>query len=157
MDWKRYWIELISSIGAVSIIFLFMQLIMSVLSDIKLFGDFEIVLLRTYIICAVFTFLTYHLFPKIITNFQGRRKLFYTVVVIEFTVLFTAMDIIFTLINMQEKKISNILWTIPSLLVVLTITYIIVYFAQNAYYKRMNKRLTEYKQANDDENDNTGK
>ena len=157
MDWKRYFNELLAGIGSTSLIFLFMQLIMQVFLDIKLFGNFEIVLLRIYIICAVFMFLTYHLFPKMIKNFQGRRKLFYTVVVIEFTVLFTVMDIIFTLINMQKKKISNILWTIPSLLVLLTITYIIVYFAQNAHYKRMNKKLNEYKQKNDDDNETMAK
>ncbi|MCL1858008.1 MAG: hypothetical protein FWF92_02095 [Oscillospiraceae bacterium] len=151
MDWKRYWNELLNSIGAVSLILLFAQLIMPIFSDIKLFGNFEIGLLMVYIISAVFIFLTYHLFPKIITNFHGRRKLFYTVVVIELTGLYTLTDIIFNLINLQERKLINIFWTIPFLLAALTITYIIVYFAQNAHYKRMNKKLDEYKQKNDDD------
>jgi len=151
MDFKRYWNEVITSIGVISLILLFIQLS----SNRKFTGNFEIVLLRIYIICVMFTFLTYHLFPKIIKNFQQRKKLFYTVVVIEFTVLFTLIDVIFNFITLHEKNLYATLLTIPSLIVILTVTYIIIYFAEKAYYKRMNKKLDEYKQQNDD-NDNAG-
>ena len=146
MDWKRYFNEVIANVGTVSIIFLLIQLIW------RLFGDFEITLLGTYIVLAVFTFLTYHLFPKLIKNFRGRRKLFYTVVVIEITVLYTLNDIIFSLINLQEKRVLRILITIPVLFAALSVVYVIVYFVQSVHYKRINKKLDEYKRQNDDDN-----
>ena len=147
MDWKRYWNEMISSIGTISVIYLFIQL-----SSRRIFENFEIGLLRIYIITAFFVFLNYHLFPKIIKNFRERRKLFYIVVIIDATVLFTLTDIIFTIINLQGKKISTIFITLPFLFLAFVITYIIVYYTQNAYYKRVNKKLNEYKQKNDDDN-----
>ena len=152
MDWKRYWNDLTASIGTVSLILVFGQLIMPILSDIKLFGNFEMGLLRVYIICAVFTFLNYHLLPMIISNFKNRRKLFYTAAVIELTVLFTLMDIIFNILNLEERKLIYILWTMPFFFFILAGVYTIVYFAENAYYKRMNKKLNEYKQKPDDDN-----
>ena len=146
MDWKRYWNELINSIGAASFVLLFIQLG----SGFTL--NFEIVLLKAYIVMALFVFLNYHLFPKIIKNFRERRKLFYAAVVIDATILWTLTEIIFSLINMQETKINNILFiTLPILFVFFTTAYLIVYFAENARIKRMNKKLDEYKQKNDDD------
>jgi len=145
-DWKRYYNEVISSIGVISIIFLFIKLIVNTF-------NLEIELLKIYIFDALFIFLNYHLFPKIIKNFRDRRKLFYAVVVVDSTVLFTLINTIFTILNFQETKLRVIFgYMLPLVFTAFVIAYIVVYFTQTAYYKRVNQKLNEYKQKNDDDN-----
>ena len=143
MDWKRYWNEFITSVGVISLIYVFLKF------NTQFIENLELALLQVYIICAVFTFLTYHLFPKLINNFQARKKLFYTVVAAEFVILFTVTNVLLTLANLQEKSISRTLYTIPSLIILLGLLYTIIYFVQGAYTKRMNKKLQEYKERDD--------
>jgi len=158
MDWKtklkKYVNETLTSIGVASILLIFTQMKWKILGfkceHCGEYVGFEISLLKIYIFTAVSLGLYYYLYPKLIKNFFNRKKLWYVILAIETPFIYVLIDAIFNFIHLQKITINFLV--IPLGLVFGGITITIVYFAESAYYKRVNKKLNEYKQKNDDDN-----
>ena len=129
---KLFFIVLLSCISFVSIICVFVQLIWHTFDN----GDgLAVVLLKLYIFMIILTFLNTYMLPK----FAKNNTLYFIVNAIQAGIL--------SLIISQK----NLFISIPVSCILLVLVYIIVYFIQKAYTKRVNQKLNEYKQKNDDD------
>jgi len=159
-NFNRFYNTTINSIGVVSIILLFVQLNWGIIGQkcdaCGTHTNFEITLLQVYMFTTTSQGLYWLIYPLFIKNFLGRRKLSYTIMAVQVPVLWTLINMAFNYMHLQ--KINLRFFPIALIFAVASAAYIIAYFAENAHTKRMNRKLEEYKQKNDDENndDNAG-
>ena len=151
---RNFYNATIISIGFCSIIMLFIQLnfrLFDVCCDeCGSYTTFEITLLQLYVFSTVSLGLYYLIYPLFIKNFFGKKKLSYAIMAIQTPVLWTLINTAFNYMHLQ--KINIRFFPIALIFAVASAAYIIIYFAENTHTKRMNKKLDEYKQQNDDDN-----
>jgi hypothetical protein len=112
------------------------------------FGDkLPLTLLQIYISSTITIYFLIYIDPIFIKKLNSVAA--YIIYAVQLSVIYILVDMIFRTVS-NNFKITSIFKLFGILLIVSTITYIAIYFAQKAYYKRINKKLNEYKQNNDD-------
>jgi len=156
---KKYYNETFSAIGIASFSLLILQMIGKGYFDIvcsdcgETLMTFEIAMLQVYIFIIITLTLYYYLYPLFIKNFLNRKKIAYTTMVIQIPIIFLLQNIIFNSFGVQKINTKYLLLIVtPVLFVSSAAMMIIVYFAEKTYYKRVNKKLNEFKQKEDEDN-----
>lgn len=140
--YKTFFNNLAVSIALVSVLLVAIQLIWRVYDNS---GGLAVDLLRIYLYFLISQFLNYEILPKFI-NIRKTALRFYVTQVIEFSVIFTLIYVISEYIRGREMNIIIAIIFTGSLFISISIVYTIVYFLEKAHYKRVNQKLDEYKQ-----------
>ena len=151
---KKYLHGVFLAISIVGILCLIIQLGGNNYFDFKCdecgeYWSFESTLLQLYIFVITSLSLIYYLYPVFIKNFLNRKKILYTIMVLQTPVISILLDIIFNALKIHNRSIK--FYKIPIMLAAGAAIIIVAYFIEREYYKHINKKLSEYKQKSDDE------
>ena len=139
---KMYFISLSAGIAVMSVVSVLVQLFWQIFDN---YGGLAIVLLRMYIILTGVNFLEIYIRPRIVKRHKFNNVIINSIVLSTVLILISVEQPVGLWIQMVLDIVSMII----SILIVI-LFYVVKYFVQKAYTKRMNKKLDEYKQKNDD-------
>ena len=142
--WSEFETKLCPLYGTTSIVLLAMQFFGLDIADSM--GGYEKTLLRSYIFLTIWYYTSYRILPKYIKNMRKNNKNFFTVQVIQIPVLWTLIDIVWRFVTNRNINFSTLARSYIFMVIMLVIIYTIWLLAEKAYYKRINKKLQEYKQ-----------
>jgi uncharacterized membrane protein len=132
---KIYLISLSAGIAVMSVVSVLMQLFWQVFDN---YGGLAIVLLRIYIFLAGINLIEVYVEP-ILPKKRKTNNVILNSIVISTLYMLTHMG------GLWIHVLLDIL-----IIIIAILFYVVQYYIRKAYTKRMNKKLNEYKQKNDD-------
>ena len=107
-------------------------------------NDWELVLLRAYISLTLWYYILYKPLLKFLKSTNNQKKFLIGMVILT-PALYFLIDMVWSLIVNGKFRFLHALGVFVAMVIFLAIYCTATYFLQKVYYKRMNKKLQEYK------------